>query len=106
MPALVAQGWSAPFPGIAGAQLKQASVLIGPAEKHAELRGVQLPGGTGERFHFYGITDQLEKWAFCGYDTPAGYARLVYQIPVSGRGCETRVKRSRGRLIAASLRCD
>ena len=106
MQALQAVGWSAPFPGRPGAPLDQMSVSLGPADENGELQGEPLLGAVGERFHFHGLTDELEKWVFCGYTMPSGYARLMYQIPVSGQACETHLKQRRGRLVAASIRCE
>lgn len=106
MQALREKGWSAPFPGRPGVPLEQMSVSLGPADENGELQGERLPGDTGERFHFHGLTDELEKWIFCGYSMPSGYARLMYRIPVSGQACVTRLKRARGRLVAASIRCE
>lgn len=103
---LQSKGWRAPFPGRVGARLDQMSVSLGPPEENGELIGELLPGATGEKFHFAGLKDELGKWVFCGYQVPSGYARLMYQIPIAGRACETRLKRVRGRLVAARIRCE
>ena len=106
MQTLQADGWRAPFPGRPGAPLEQMSVSLGPADENGELQGEPLPGADGERFHFHGLTDELEKWVFCGYTMPSGYARLMHQIPASGQACETRLTHRRRRLVAASIWCD
>lgn len=106
MQALAVQGWRAPFPGTPNAPLEQMSVSVGPAELNGELRGVQLRGGAGERFRFDVFEEDLEKWVFCGYSVPSGNARLMYRIPVGGKACVTRLQRARGRLAAASIRCE
>lgn len=106
MQSLQAQGWRALFPGAPKAPLEEVGVSLGPAAENGELQGEELPGGKGREFRFPGSALELEKWVFCGYDAPTGYARVMYQIPIDGQRCETRLKRSRGRLVAASIRCE
>lgn len=106
MQALATKGWRAPFLGAPNAPLEEVGVSLGPAEENGRLQGDPLQAGTGERFHFHGLKGELEKWVFCGYHIPSGYARLMYQVPIEGRRCETRLKRSRGRLVAARIWCD
>ena len=103
---LQADGWRAPFPGIPGAPLEQASVSLGPPEENGELKGTPLRSGAGERFILQGFGDGLEKWAFCGYRSPTGDVRLMHKIPVNALACETRVRRERGGLVGASVRCE
>lgn len=106
MQALAARGWLAPFPGTPNGPLEQAGVSVGPPERNGELHGTQLRGGTGERFQYDVVKEDLEKWVFCEYGMPSGYARVMYRIPAGGRACETRLKRARGHLVAASISCD
>lgn len=106
MQIMQAKGWRAPFPGKPSAPLEQASVSMGPPEENGELIGTPLRGGAGERFYIGGYAEGLEKWAFCGYTMPSGYARLMYRLPVEGLRCETRLERERGRLVAARIWCE
>lgn len=102
---LAARGWLTPAPGIPNGPLEQVGVSVGPPERNGELRGAPLRGGTGERFQYDVVREDLEKWAFCEYGMPSGYARVMYRIPAGGTACETRLRRSRGRLVGASIRC-
>ena len=106
MEALKVKGWIAPFPGTPSAPLEQMSVSVGPAERNGELRGDPVRGGAGERFPFDMFEEDLEKWVFCGYRMPSGYARLMYRIPIGGQACVTRLKQAHGRLVAANIRCE
>lgn len=106
MQGLAAQGWRAPFPGEPNAPLVQVGVSVGPAERNGGLVGTPLRDGTGYRFEYDVVREDLEKWVFCEYGMSSGYAWVVYPISTGGRVCETRLRRARGRLVAASIRCD
>lgn len=106
MQALAARGWLAPFPGTPNAPLVQVGVSVGPAERNGELIGARLRDGAGWRFEYDVFEEDLEKWVFCEYSTPPGYARVMYRIHAGGRACDTRLKRARGRLVAASIWCE
>ena len=106
MEALAAQGWLAPVPGRPNSPLVQVGVSVGPAERNGELIGAPLRNGTGDRFEYDVFKEDLEKWVFCEYRMPPMYARVMYRIQTGGRACETRLKRARRRLVAASIRCD
>jgi hypothetical protein len=99
-------GWYAPSAGVAGSALNQTGALTGPAEQNAELRGSDLSNESGRQFNFYGTEADGEKWVFCNYDNGRLYLRLMYAIPVETKRCETNERRTRGRLVAASIRCD
>ena len=105
MRTLAAHGWLAPFPGAPNGPLVQAGVSVGPPERNGELVGAPLKGGTGYRFEYDVFEKDLEKWVFCEYRMPSGYARVMYRIP-GGRACETRIRPGRATLGAASISCD
>lgn len=105
MQSLQSTGWRAPFPGAPNAPLEEVGVSLGPADENGELQGEGLPGG-GRAFRFPGRASELEKWIFCGYSASKGYVRVMYQIPPDEQRCETHIKRARGRLVAASIRCE
>lgn len=106
MSGLRQQGWYAPTVGSAGSPLNQAGVLTGPAEQNGELRGGELANGSGRRFNFYGTEEDGEKWLFCNYENGRNDLRLMRAIPISIKRCETNERRARGRLVAASIRCE
>lgn len=100
------KGWYAPVAAAPGALLNQAGALTGPAVANGELRGNDLPNGRGRRFNFHGTDEDGEKWVFCNYESGRSDLRLMYAVPVSSRFCETGEKRTAGRLVAASIRCE
>lgn len=106
MQALAERGWTAPLPGTPNSPLVQVGVSVGPAERNGELIGAPLRNGAGDRFEYDVFEEDLEKWVFCEYRAPPMYARVMYRISTGGRACETRLKRARGRLVAASIRCE
>jgi len=83
----------------------QVGVSVGPAERNGELIGAPLRNGTGFRFEYDVFEEDLEKWVFCEYRMPSGYARVMYRIS-GGRACETRIRPARGTLGAASISCE
>ena len=62
--------------------------------------------GRGRRFNFYGTEEDGEKWVFCNYENGRLDLRLMRSVPVSTKRCETSESRARGRLVAASIRCE
>lgn len=106
MQALAAQGWRAPFPGAPNAPLAQVGVSVGPAEINGELIGTPLRRGSGYRFEYDVVREDLDKWVFCEYGMPPGHVRILHSITTGGRACETRLKERSGRLVSASIWCD
>jgi hypothetical protein len=100
------QGWYTPTAGAAGSRLNQAGALTGPPEQNAELRGTDLANRRGRRFNFYGTQEDGEKWVFCNYDSGVSDLRLMRELAVSTKRCETQEKWARKHLVAATIRCE
>jgi hypothetical protein len=98
-------GWHAPAGHRAGSGLAEAGVLIGLATDIGELRGADLPSGSGRQFNFAGTDADGAKWFYCDYQSASG-ARLAYQLPITAKKCVTTEKIVRHQLVAASIRCE
>jgi hypothetical protein len=98
------QGWRAPDAIERRLALTEAGLLTGSPDEHGELRGSDLPRDTGRQFNFSGTGEDGEKWFYCSYGKRS--SRIAYPLPVETRGCETRESMARGRVVAASIRCD
>lgn len=103
---MLASGWRAPVDGTVNAPLDQAGALTGSTAENAELRGSEFPNGTGSRFDFLGTAEDGEKWVFCSYAAQLGRVRLFHAVPLAAKRCEAHVKKSRDRVVAATIRCD
>lgn len=98
------QGWRAQAESERGLSLTEAGLLTGPPEDNGELRGSDLPRDIGRQFNFYGTSEDGEKWFYCSYGKYG--RRLTHPLPVEISRCETSEQMARGRLVAASIRCE
>jgi hypothetical protein len=101
---LRAKGWRAAAASERGLLLTEAGVLTGSPEDNGELRGSDLPRGSGRQFNFYGTSKDGEKWLYCRYGSHG--QRLTYPLAVKIRRCETSEQMARERLVVASIRCE